>query len=202
MSTAEKHFEDMLDSLLYQCVNGDLHYRLWRKFSELRSKYPNLKREHQTFFSVTIDSHYELFILSLCRLIDKSKKSTNLEEILKYGKSHIDIFKYSDNDRMTKIIDEDIKILKREEDLIYNILGQRHNYYAHLSKKYLTSFHQDVFIDFAVPNAEMYRLLREIIIILNHLNKNFRRTEKILGIFNEKQIECVDEVSNMFQKII
>ncbi len=201
MSTTEEHFEDTLNILLYQCLVGDAHYRILEKYNEALSNFPDLKLEYHTFFGITRDSYYESFFFNLCRLIDTSRGACTVEYALKYGKENPGIFKYTDKNSIVKIIEEDLKSLEKEKDLICKILGQRHNYYAHLSKKYLSSFYSDVFEEFPVSNEQMHNLLKKIFNIINHLNENFRKEKRILAIYNNKQIECEDQLSDLIQKL-
>lgn len=202
MSNTDKYFEDMLESLLYQCVAGGVHYRLWKRLDEALFKFPKLNEEYSTYLRITKEAYYELFFFNLCRLIDTSRRVCNVKKILKYSKEHLEIFKHKKDDiSMVTTIRKDVESLEKEEVIIKKILGQRNNYYAHLSKKYLSSFHNDVFEEFSVSSKEMFSLLKIILCILNHLNKNFRAEERILGIYSEKQIECEKQLSILIQKL-
>ncbi len=107
MSTAKKEFEEILKSLLYQCLAGDANYRLWKKLDEALSKFPNLNKEYSTYFRITKDAYYELFFFNLCRLIDTSGQATNVEKGLMHSKKYLNIFEFQDEKSMEKIIDED-----------------------------------------------------------------------------------------------
>lgn len=200
MNTFDKRFENMLESLLNQCVIGDAQYRMWEKINEALEKYPNVWDEYPTFFNFTTTIYYESFVLCLCRLIDTSGQAISVDKILKYGKKNLGIFAYLDKKSMEKIIDDDFKSLKKEQALIDKILGQRNYYFAHLSGKYLSSLHYKVFEDFSVPDKEMHDLLKKITDILNHLNYNFRREKRILVVRNQN-VECADQTFSLIQKL-
>lgn len=82
----------LLDVLALEIVDANIYYRLYSDILDSIEKYWKEFSQSNTFWSFTLDSLRDAYMIRLCRIFDRESRSLNLFNLLETIKANIHLF--------------------------------------------------------------------------------------------------------------
>ncbi len=90
-----QEFERLLDALSHETVTASIHFKLYSDLQRARATYGREFNESWTFWSLTLQSHWDTTLFRLCKIYDKDDrngKTLNLTNLLDTIEANLSIF--------------------------------------------------------------------------------------------------------------
>lgn len=172
MSITIKSLEELkslIDALTNEAVDANIHYRLYKDLKDSVKTYEREYNQTQTFWSLTFQAHLEAAIFHLCKVYDQNDGSLNLRNILRLIEKNLSITSKKLDENQ---LNEDIKYVGNDNELVGKLTIWRNNLYAHIQPKNVI---RKEFIDKKYPLTyeNIDELLTKGITILNRYSSIF-----------------------------
>jgi AbiU2 len=190
ISSAEE-FESLLNALCDETVNACIHYRLYTDLEAARPEYATAFQQSWTFWSLTLQSHWDTTLFRLCKIYDQHSTSLNLKNLLDTVEENVGIFdvdNFRERLKGNAFVDSlasgakrpDIPILKKDRDTVCDteprvkaLVFWRNNFFAHRSAR-LVAGKKNLADHYTFEASDVDALLKNAMRILNSYSVLFR----------------------------
>lgn len=140
-------------ALAKDVVDAVIHWRLSRGILDAMEKWPLVAHQSNTFWSLTIEAHVKVSVLTTCRAFDQEKSSLHLLGLLELIRNNLPLFnepnfrtRLRDNPFVESLaesvripdlgqLERDITLCSTRDNLVHRLIIHRSNAVAHLSRK-------------------------------------------------------------------
>ena len=174
-----------LKTLANEILNAAIHYRLYKDLNQSIPEYQDVMNVTPTFWNLTLNSHLTAARSALYRAYDFAAEGTNLPRLLAHIEDHVSID--------PKEIEQDRRLVARDEPLIERNRWQRNNQFAHLN--FENTQNQTVTQAKSITYGELETLIDRAFNILNKYSQYIRKGEW------ERQIVSHDDYKHVLAAI-
>lgn len=197
----EDEFFRLFKALASDIINAQIHYKMYRDLLNASNNFPNVIAETNTFWSLTIDSHFTASRHFLVRAYDQHKEALHLFSFLKTVEENLSLFSKANfiarkhenpyvedlakEDRTPNLneLKTDTQLCSNNDPLVKTLIVHRGNLIAHRNAK--NTARGKVLIDnYPLTFGDYEELLNRAISILNKYSRLFDAStysSKIMG---------------------
>lgn len=218
----EDEFLRLLKALASDIINAHIHYKMYRDLLNAGNDYPNVIAQTNTFWSLTIDSHFTSSRHFLVRAYDQNKDALHLFSFLKTIEENLPLFDktnfiarnrenpyvedLANEDRIPNLkeLSEDALLCSDTDPLVKTLTIHRGNLIAHRNAKN-TARGRTLGETYSLTFGDYEELLNRAIMILNKYSRLFDAStysSKIIGSDDFHYIfKCISEHLKSLDKL-
>ena len=114
----DKEFDRLLESLSFDVVHANIHYKLFRDLYGAKVEFEREMRQSWTFWWLTIEAHRDYALYLLARVFDQEQKSLGLRNFLQTIQKYVHLFdevRFRERLRGNKFVDSLAKSARRPD---------------------------------------------------------------------------------------
>ena len=89
---SSEEFERLMEALSHDLVQANIHYRLHRDLRDAVQEYEREFNQAGTFWSLTLNAHFDACLFRLCRAYEQHKNALHLRNWLKIIQENLHLF--------------------------------------------------------------------------------------------------------------
>jgi hypothetical protein len=183
-------FKRLLESLALELVDGNIYLRLHNDLANATTGYRREFRQSWTFWSLTLQAHFDAALFRLCRIFDQHPDGLNLRNLLQTIQENLGLFaeeNFRERLKGNPLVDSlaaaaqgpdanqlarDIEFSGTANPLVKRLVVLRNNYFAHRSARDVVD-PQDLHLRYPLTQENVETLLKGGLEILNRYSSLF-----------------------------
>lgn len=185
LSQAEQLFKKYYDKLIWETIWARAHLKLWERLESYRTSYLKELKQAPHFFNLTMKAHLDDALLTLSRILDKSKGDPlTIWKFLNFIEQNKEIFSVKSHIPITpKVIQEDEQKLENLKETMDSLKGWRDNVLAHNDRQFYLKG-KVISEEYHLQRQQLQEVIDTLFKILNRYSHAYNSSiwrEKALG---------------------
>lgn len=206
--TDSAEFKRLINALSLDIVDAHIHYQLFKDLNQSLQDHPLVASQSKTFWSFTLQAHFNTTIYILCRIYDQNETSLHLRSWLITIKENLHLFDENQfRERLKnnlfvdslaqhprkpdpRTLDEDIRLCSNEDALVRTLTVRRGSGIAHKNAKLIVA-DRNIGDNYPLTYANIDTLLDRAIKILNRYTELFSADVYSTSVSGDKDFQYI-----------